>query len=81
MKKIVHIILSVAMLFALISCANQAPQTKYGKKLVWSEEFNYSGLPDPMKWKYDIGGDGYGNNEKQFYTEKRLKMQELKTEI
>ena len=37
-------------------------------KLVWSDEFNYSGLPDSTKWGYDVGGNGWGNNEVQFYT-------------
>jgi beta-glucanase (GH16 family) len=41
-------------------------------KLVWSDEFNYQGLPDSTKWGYDVGGKGWGNHEKQFYTEKRL---------
>lgn len=42
---------------------------KKRRKLLWSEEFNYTGLPDPNKWAYDIGGHGWGNNELQFYTE------------
>lgn len=37
-------------------------------RLVWAEEFNYSGLPDNTKWGYDIGGSGWGNNELQYYT-------------
>src|SRR5450432_3416666 len=37
-------------------------------KLVWSDEFNYNGLPDPAKWDYDAGGSGWGNNELQYYT-------------
>ena len=41
-----------------------------GWKLVWSDEFNYAGLPDSSKWNYDAGGNGWGNNEKEFYTEK-----------
>lgn len=41
-------------------------------QLVWSDEFNYAGLPDPTKWNYDVGGNGWGNNELQFYTSKRL---------
>lgn len=41
-------------------------------KLVWSDEFEYSGLPDSTKWNYDIGGHGWGNNEKQFYLEKSI---------
>lgn len=40
-------------------------------KLVWSDEFDKSGSPDPARWKYDIGGNGWGNNELQFYTDKR----------
>jgi beta-glucanase (GH16 family) len=39
------------------------------KKLVWSDEFNYRGLPDPNKWSYDVGGQGWGNNELQYYTD------------
>lgn len=38
-------------------------------KLVWSDEFDYKGLPDPKKWGYDVGGRGWGNNELQYYTD------------
>ena len=34
----------------------------------WSDEFDYTGAPDPNKWGYDIGGSGWGNNELQYYT-------------
>ncbi len=37
-------------------------------ELVWSDEFDYEGKPDPAKWGYDIGGGGWGNNELQYYT-------------
>jgi beta-glucanase (GH16 family) len=40
-------------------------------QLVWSEEFDYEGLPDPKKWSYDVGGHGWGNRELQYYTESR----------
>ncbi|WP_202552301.1 family 16 glycosylhydrolase [Ginsengibacter hankyongi] len=38
--------------------------------LVWSDEFNTPGAPDPTKWKYDIGtgSGGWGNNELEYYT-------------
>lgn len=36
--------------------------------LVWHDEFNYTGLPDPDKWAYDTGGSGFGNHELQYYT-------------
>ena len=35
---------------------------------VWTDEFDYSGLPAAGKWGYDIGGSGWGNNELQYYT-------------
>lgn len=41
-------------------------------KLVWADEFNYTGLPDSTKWGYDVGGHGWGNDESQYYTAKRL---------
>jgi beta-glucanase (GH16 family) len=40
-------------------------------QLVWSDEFNYNGLPDSSKWNYDTGGDGWGNHELQHYTGNR----------
>ncbi len=40
-------------------------------KLVWSDEFNYTGLPDSSKWWYDVGGNGWGNHELEFYTSKK----------
>lgn len=41
-------------------------------KLVWSDEFDYSGLPDAKKWVAETGGHGWGNNELQYYTAGRL---------
>ena len=40
-------------------------------RLVWSDEFDYVGLPDPSKWDYEVGGEGWGNNEQQYYTLRR----------
>ncbi len=36
--------------------------------LVWSDEFDYEGLPEETKWNYDTGGSGWGNHELQYYT-------------
>lgn len=48
-------------------------------ELVWSDEFDYEGLPDSSRWSYNVGdacdlpiGCGWGNNELQYYTERRL---------
>jgi len=38
-------------------------------ELVWSDEFNYEGLPDKTKWDYEEGF--VRNNEKQYYTRAR----------
>lgn len=39
-------------------------------KLVWSDEFDYNGLPAKEKWGYDTVGNawGWGNHELQHYT-------------
>lgn len=39
--------------------------------LVWSDEFNTDGLPDPAKWGYDLGAGGWGNNEAEYYTNRK----------
>ncbi len=36
--------------------------------LLWSDEFDVAGAPDPAKWGYDLGAGGWGNNELQHYT-------------
>jgi len=36
-------------------------------RLVWSEEFDGDAL-DESTWTYNLGGSGWGNNEKQYYT-------------
>ena len=37
--------------------------------LVWSDEFNTDGAPDPSKWSYNLGNNnGWGNNELENYT-------------
>lgn len=53
---------------ALLACsasAGEAPKWK----LVWSDEFDRPGRPDPAKWGYEKGL--IRNDEKQFYTENR----------
>jgi cephalosporin-C deacetylase len=40
-------------------------------QVVWADEFERPGPPDPAKWSYETGGSGWGNRELQFYTENR----------
>jgi len=47
-----------------------APSQRAGWKLVWSDEFSGTdGSPgDPSKWVLETGGNGWGNDELEYYT-------------
>jgi beta-glucanase (GH16 family) len=60
-------------LLALVACKSpEVTPPPAARKLVWSDEFDKAGLPDSTKWSYEVGGNGWGNNEQQYYTAKRL---------
>ncbi len=49
------------------------PQTvESGWHLAWSDEFNgpNGSPPDPAKWTLEIGGNGWGNNELEYYADR-----------
>jgi beta-glucanase (GH16 family) len=46
-----------------------AAQARKGWKLVWADEFDTTGLPDPKKWDYEEGF--VRNQEAQYYTRAR----------
>jgi beta-glucanase (GH16 family) len=54
---------------ATLSAQSPAPSNP-NWRLAWSDEFNgpNGSSPDPGKWKFDIGGGGFGNNELETYT-------------
>lgn len=65
--------LCILLLFLTIEGYSQLsdPSLKTMKgKLIWSDDFNYRGLPDSSKWDYEEGF--VRNEEKQFYTRERL---------
>ena len=64
------ITLSVLLLSSALLITSERPPER-ALKLVWQDEFNYTGLPDSTKWNYDTGGWGWGNNELEYYTAKR----------
>jgi beta-glucanase (GH16 family) len=67
-KSILVTAAAMALLLATaLSSFHYKPAVKEWK-LVFSDEFNYTGLPDSNKWNYDMGGDGWGNHELQYYT-------------
>lgn len=51
-----------------------------GYKLVWSDEFEREGLPDPAKWSYDTQANatGWYNHEQQYYAAGRLENSRIK---
>jgi beta-glucanase (GH16 family) len=57
-------LLSVCALAWLLASA-AAAQSSEGWKLVWSDEFDKDGPPDPAKWSYETGF--VRNNELQWY--------------
>ena len=62
--------LSVALTFVVNPVADAAP--KKSLKLLWSDEFNgkKGTLPSTKTWSFEIGGGGWGNSERQYYTNK-----------
>src|SRR5688572_19821508 len=66
------LLLIASLLFGVakqsVTTGEQRPR---GWRLVWADEFDYGGLPDPAKWGSDVGGHGWGNKELQYYTERR----------
>jgi hypothetical protein len=61
--------ISVAMSLFVTPVADAAPKKL---KLLWSEEFNgKKGVrPSSKIWATEIGGGGWGNSERQYYTDK-----------
>lgn len=57
---------SSAVLLAGAVAAADAPAREW--RLVWNDEFNYTGAPDSAKWGYEIGR--LRNNEAQYYTDR-----------
>jgi len=83
MNRVSGISLFLSVIFLLSCCNQQNPSTGNGAEdpckvnkyqMVWSDEFDYSGLPDSTKWRYDTEGNAanWGNNESQYYTKERI---------
>jgi len=61
----------LALMAAPLLAGDAAPAAAAdGWHLVWSDEFNQpdGSAPDSSKWGYDVGGNGWGNNELEYYT-------------
>ena len=63
------IAISVALSLVVNPVADAAPKKL---KLLWSDEFNgkKGARPSAKVWSAEIGGGGWGNSERQYYTDK-----------
>lgn len=70
MNKILTLFVFLAIVL-MVGCQPKATAPEY--QLVWSDEFDYEGLPDSAKWSFDTAGNAHawGNNELQYYTAHR----------
>ena len=71
--KYLHLACVIIVTGWLSTCGSGDNQQPPGQKqyvLVWADEFDGANgsAPDPSKWTYDIGGNGWGNNELETYT-------------
>jgi beta-glucanase (GH16 family) len=66
-----------------VSCGGQAAKTPAAAaaaptyQVVWSDEFNGpdGSAPDATKWAIQTGGNGWGNNELEYYTTRPSNVQ------
>lgn len=61
MNLIAKLIISVLLIIHPLMLSAQCYE------LIWSDEFEYNGAPDPAKWTHETGAGGWGNNELQYY--------------
>lgn len=76
LNKAIATVLSMALIASSVGMTFTKSETKVNaaattsSKLVWSDEFNGSSL-NTSKWNYETGGGGWGNNELQYYTNRK----------
>jgi len=63
----------IAAIFLLAVSIGAAQSNTSEWQPVWADEFNgpAGSAPDPAKWTYDTGGNGWGNHELENYTDSR----------
>jgi len=81
MKNLRHLfIVTVSILLPNILLAQSEIPNKLEKRwaLVWSDEFDGpdGAMPDPAKWEMETGGNGWGNQELETYTDRPVNAQQ-----
>lgn len=69
--------LFVLLSLCMMSCdLDETQEVATLNNLVWSDEFDENGTPNPQNWNFEIGDGtaqgipGWGNNELQYYTDR-----------
>ncbi|MEO6103161.1 MAG: glycoside hydrolase family 16 protein [Pseudoxanthomonas sp.] len=69
---VLHASAGLAQTTIAADAASSSPREKawvFETTPAWQDEFDYTGVPDPAKWSFEQGGDGWGNHELQYYTD------------
>lgn len=68
----VSMLLAVMLSACLFDCPTARTSNPSGWTLVWSDEFDgpSGSAVNASKWSFDVGGNGWGNNELETYTDR-----------
>lgn len=73
--------LKLALFVGLLTSCTAFSQSQSTAKLIWSDEFDQEGLPDPSKWDYDVGDHGWGNDELEYYSKADLRNSRIENGV
>lgn len=67
---LVVLILLPALTLGPSACAHASDRAAPAWRVIWSDEFNLANgsAPDATKWSMETAGNGFGNNELEYYT-------------
>jgi beta-glucanase (GH16 family) len=65
----IRIPLTITLLTSLVAAQPAVGQVPDGYVLTFADEFSVDGPPDPNVWTHELGAGGWGNNERQNYTD------------
>jgi len=75
--KMKNILILLVFPVILVSCdLDETQEVVTRGNLVWSDEFDQNGAPNPDNWRFEVGDGtdqgipGWGNNELQYYTDR-----------
>lgn len=71
-RRTLRLALAVLFIFTITGCDENSTATPLDYQLVWSDEFDGDAgvLPDSSNWGYDIGGEGWGNAQLEYNSDR-----------